>query len=446
MENQPKHTGLGFLLQLEKLARRAETISALHFIVVNETIKLIPFRQAVLWDAQKNKIAAVSGTPSPNADTPYVRWSLKVSRELSQNCDPTPRIVTNEDISENLIQDRMKIMPAYLLWVPLQNGQSIKMGGMLLARNEPWSESELTLISFLAETYAHAWDALSRKSRIKITAGFSDILRQRFIPILSVTFLMASFFIRVPLTALGNAEVAPLDPAIMRSPLDGVIDQVLIEPNSDVKEGQLLVRLEKQSLESRLLQAEKNRDVEQVKLLKASQSVFGDMGFSGQIDIIKAAVKEREAEIAYIRGLLERTEISAPFTGIAIFDEKTALVGKPVKTGEKILSVARKGQSKLVVWLSTKDAISLEPGARISMFLNVAPERPLQATLTGAAYIPSPRPEGYMAYRVEAAFDAEEEIPRVGLRGVAKIYGQEVTLAYYLFRRPLTSLRQWSGL
>ena len=34
---------------------------------------------------------------------------------------------------------------------------------------------------------------------------------------------------------------------------------------------------------------------------------------------------------------------------------------------------------------------------------------------------------------------------RIGLRGTAKIYGDRVLLGYYLFRRPLATLRGWTG-
>ena len=34
---------------------------------------------------------------------------------------------------------------------------------------------------------------------------------------------------------------------------------------------------------------------------------------------------------------------------------------------------------------------------------------------------------------------------RLGLHGTAKVYGEEVSLGYYLLRRPLSALRAWTG-
>jgi len=51
-----------------------------------------------------------------------------------------------------------------------------------------------------------------------------------------------------------------------------------------------------------------------------------------------------------------------------------------------------------------------------------------------------------LAYKVVASLTENlENKPRIGLRGTARIYGDEVTIFYYLFRTPINILRQWIG-
>ncbi|MCY1380047.1 hypothetical protein D9M69_678280 [compost metagenome] len=50
-----------------------------------------------------------------------------------------------------------------------------------------------------------------------------------------------------------------------------------------------------------------------------------------------------------------------------------------------------------------------------------------------------------MAYRVRGRL-ADEGRAHIGLRGVAKVYGEWQPIAYWLLRRPLGALRQWVGL
>ena len=54
----------------------------------------------------------------------------------------------------------------------------------------------------------------------------------------------------------------------------------------------------------------------------------------------------------------------------------------------------------------------------------------------------SPRRE-----RLRAGFVPGEDLSaaRIGLRGTAKIVASRVALGYYLLRRPLARLREWSG-
>jgi len=50
-----------------------------------------------------------------------------------------------------------------------------------------------------------------------------------------------------------------------------------------------------------------------------------------------------------------------------------------------------------------------------------------------------------MAYRVRGRLN-EEGRAHIGLRGVAKVYGEWQPIAYWLLRRPLGAVRQWVGL
>ncbi|MCF0253404.1 MAG: HlyD family secretion protein [Duodenibacillus sp.] len=133
---------------------------------------------------------------------------------------------------------------------------------------------------------------------------------------------------------------------------------------------------------------------------------------------------------------------------MAIFSDKASLIGRPVRAGERIMDVAPAHDTELLVWLSTEDAMPLPDKAPVKVFLNIDPDRALEAEITRASFVATPLPEGYMAYRLEARFTGESagRQPRVGLRGVAKVYGEKTTLGMLLFRRPVNTLRQTFGL
>jgi hypothetical protein len=108
--------------------------------------------------------------------------------------------------------------------------------------------------------------------------------------------------------------------------------------------------------------------------------------------------------------------------------------------------VADPTRAGLTIHMAAEDAITLEPGAEVRFFQNVAPLSALDARLTEIGYEAEQTVDAGLAFTLRAQFAAETELPRLGLRGTAKVYGEKVPLGYYLLRRPLGSLRRLVGL
>ena len=100
---------------------------------------------------------------------------------------------------------------------------------------------------------------------------------------------------------------------------------------------------------------------------------------------------------------------------------------------------------RVTIHVAPEDAVDLEPGAEVKVFLNINPLEPLNARITQASYEAVPQPDNTLAYVVQAELLEGHGFPRIGLRGTAKIYAEEVTLAYYLFRKPVAFIRQRIG-
>ena len=110
------------------------------------------------------------------------------------------------------------------------------------------------------------------------------------------------------------------------------------------------------------------------------------------------------------------------------------------------VTLADPGQVAVQIQLPVADAINLIPGAPIRIFLNIAPEKPIGGRLHQAAYEAQLTSDGILAFRLKALMDPHTPPPRIGLRGTAKIYGEKVSLFYFLFRRPMAFVRQFLGI
>jgi len=438
--------GLGTLVQLGKRARSAATMEELGFIAVNETHALVPYRQAALWRRDAKGVGgmiAVSGVPAIERDAPFGLWLARVLAALDRDDAGAPgRIVSAADLPEALRREWADWLPSRGLWLPLPGRDGAPLGALFLARDPPWQESEGRLLAELADIYGHAWAALRGRRRRSWRALWRRGYR---IKAVVAAVLFGLLWLPVTQSALAPAEVVPLDPAVVRAPLDGVIEQVVVQPNQDVKADQVLLTLDPTAVQNRLEVARKALEVAEAEYRQAAQQSLFDDKSRSQLAALQGRLEQRRAEVAYVGSLLDRLSVKADRTGIAVFEDRNDLTGRPVTIGERILTIADPDRAELEIRLSVPDAITLEPGAPIAFFLNVAPERSTSAVLRYASYEATPSPDDVLSYRLKASFGDGQPLPRIGLKGTAKIYGQRVSLFYFLMRRPLAAVRQVVG-
>jgi len=453
---KPAHTGdkeslvLATFLQLERQARHAESAERFGFIVVNETHHLLRYDQAVLWktlSADKLAIEAISGVSVVSTEAPYIEWLKNILKEqMSGEKAGQCHTVSSNDISESAQKDWNEWIGSDALWCPLLTTQGKLYGGLWLTRSSgEWHPSEQALLGRIADAYTHAWQALDRQStrspwlpRINLKSGRNRIAL--------IAALLAALMLPVRQSALAPAEIVPLDPVIVTSPLDGVISDIHVQPNSPVRKGDLLFSLDDTTLRNAHLVAIKSADVAQAEYLRAAQKAFSDETSKSELAMLRAQVEVKDAEVRYTSELLEKVEVHAGRDGIAILTAVNDWIGKPVVVGEKVITLADPGQTEIQIWLPVDEAINLEIGAEVKLFLNIDPTHPRSGTLRQTSYEPQVTPDGNLAFQLKAGFDQLDNQPRVGLTGTGKIYGKRVLLISYLLRRPFSALRRFTGL
>ncbi|SCZ35429.1 MULTISPECIES: efflux RND transporter periplasmic adaptor subunit [unclassified Pseudomonas] len=423
-------------LDLERQTRAARTPAQLSYSLVNDGQALFGFRHAALLIA--GKVQAVTGVSAVEPNAPFVAFvEQAVAQSFKQGVLNQARVIAAEGMSESIRADWRSLSAGQVFWLPLIDHQGQVFGGLWLARDLPWTPAEQVLLSQLGDTYSHAWLALQPRKpwRLRWT-------RKRQVALVAV--LLLGLLIPVRQSVLAPAEVVPLGGQVVAAPLDGVIAEFLVKPNQAVKNGDLLLRFESTSLKAQADVAERALGVAEAELKANSQRSFVDAESSSKIDLLAARVEQKRAERNYALELLKRSEVRAERDGIAVFADAERWLGKPVQTGERLMEIADPNQAELRIELAVGDAIALEPGAQVALFLDSDPLQRHLAWLERSAYEAQPTAAGQLAYRLDARFDATA--PRIGLRGTAKVFGDRAPLALYLLRRPLAGLRQSVGL
>ena len=256
--------------------------------------------------------------------------------------------------------------------------------------------------------------------------------------------MLAVLCIPVRLTVLAPGELVPANPATIRSPLEGVIARFDVKPNEAVKKGQPLFDFDEAELASRAQVAEQALATAEAEYRQALQLALTDGKSKAQLATLQGKIEERRAETDFLQGQAARARVTAPRDGIALFDDPSEWIGRPVVTGERIMRIAAPQDVEVEAWLAVGDAIPLVPGAPVKLYLAAGPLDAVDAHVRYVGYEAVQRPDGSFAYRVRATLD-ETSGQRVGLKGTAKLSGDRVPVAYWIIRRPLAAIRQALG-
>jgi multidrug resistance efflux pump len=441
-QRAPASDALSLVLGLVQRVRRAVSPDEVAFIMVNETIMLAPYRQAVLW-REGHGVTAVSGLAVIDRNVPFMLWTERLCRTISGDLD-RPRKLTSDDVPAALAEDWSEWLPNHCLALPLRTPAGESLGLLLFVRDDPWSEGETLFIAEAAETYALAWAYHLRPGVWQaLRSGCARIPARRW---LAAAAVLAVAMIPVHLSVLARADVVARDPVVVRAPLEGVVEHVLVTPNQAIEAGQLLFELDTSAIRGKLEVAQKALQTARAEYEQAAQQAFSDSKAKAQLGVLTARIDERRADTAFLSDQLARSRVVAPRAGVAVLDDPSEWFGKPVAVGEKVLSVADERDTEVEAWLSPADMIELPQNAPVTLFLNVDPIHPVHATLRYVGYETLMRPDGTLAHRVRASLPAFGQKPRLGLKGTARLDGDRVPLAYWLLRRPLAAARQFVGL
>ncbi|MEQ9997835.1 efflux RND transporter periplasmic adaptor subunit [Pectobacterium versatile] len=425
-------------LDLEQQARAANSTEELAYCIVNDSQPLFSFRHAAL--VINGKVRAVTSVTQPAPHAPFVAFVERACTQLSSVDEKTLaqcRVIQASQLDEQSRKDWLALSAPEALWSPLNDRQGNPFGGIWYAREQPWQSTDQILAEQLSGAFSHAWLALEpqtprwrRRARWKI--------------VVPALLLLACLFIPVRQSVLAPAEVIPHQGRVVAAPLDGVIQSFTVLPNQSVRQGDVLVRFDSTTLKAQADVAERALNVAEAEHRASSQRAFQDADSKARLDFLAAQVAQKRAERDYANALLNRAEIRADRDGIAVFADAERWSGKPVRTGERLMELADPALSALRIELDVGDAIQLGAKAPITLFLDSDPLTPHAALLERIAYESELTPAGNLAYRLDGRFS--DAPPRIGLRGTAKISGDYVPLAVYLFRRPLAVIRQTIGI
>lgn len=428
---------LGQLLTLEQEIRQARTMPEFTTIACNRSREIIDFTQsalAILGPSGSLRIIGFSDIAVVDRTAPLVSWLETELKHVEDN----GLIIEPSSESRETVAD---LVPEHILIVPLVSATKGLLGAFITTRTSGFSEDERSVLGHLGSVFGQALATHNNTpTLLKIRSMLSGRRKWGIAAIVLLAMLLP-----VRLSSVAPAEITAVDPFIVAPPMQGVIEKVLVKPNESVQSGQPLLKLVDVELKSNLTVAQRAFRIAQAELLRGRQLAFSNQDEKAQLAELAAQVELRRAEMNFAQDQLSRATVTAPNDGLIMLDDPRKWMGRPVATGEQIMKLANPQLVEVEVHVPVTDAITLSEGSRVDVFLDIDPTTRHQGIVTRVPYQSSVSAAGVLSYRVKAELSDDKPAPRIGLRGSARVRGPSTTLFYFLFRRPITVVRQILG-
>lgn len=407
------------------------------FHILNRSVEFVPYDRAALWrtTGRRPALMGVSGTAAADG---HSALAARMRETIVRIPDPDkPHILTTAGDAAN------RSGGGSALWLPLRV-RNQRFAGLWLERwTQPaWTERDATILAPLATGYGAAFRPFLPGR------GWRKELRSRggvIAAIVAVALAALLIFVRAPLRIVAVCEVAPNAPYLVSAPMDGVIEAVLVTPGQEVKEGDTLFVYSGEMIREEYNAAWQQTEMARSDLERARAQAFADRNARAQVRILESRLKQEEARLAAAEFRLNRLSTAAERSGVALVGEPSEWRGRPVITGERVMTLIDPSDSKVRIWLPQDDRIPFDREAPVTVLLNAESGKSRQASLTYVAAHTQPGPEGIYGFMAEAAWRESDAAPLIGLRGTAVVYGERVRLGYWLLRKPLAALRRFLG-
>ena len=431
---------LALLNQLSLSAYRSQSRQSLIFQILNDTVQLTNYDRAALFQISPSyKILGISGQAKVNKDSALVQKWKTLVKSLK---DPKNTQILSKDSFEgnhDIWTDLSSVKNApNIQWFPLLVNKEVILGLWLERwQNKNWTAGETDVLNFLVQAYAAAYEKHLPKVRVKrITKrqllGFSAVL------------LCLLFFIHVPLRVVAPCEVVPKNPFLVTAPLDGIISDITVKPGQFVTKDTLLFEYDRRIPDQEFKVAQKQVQITNSELHRATSLSFKDKQQLSQVGILKLKLQREKANLEIAQYKVEKLDVLAPDTGVIMLNDPEEWRGKPVVVGERILKISNPENTQLRIWLPEGDNVELDQSKDVKVVLNVSPEHSYFAKLNYVADYSEVNEDQLPSFVAEADWNNDYNL-KLGLKGTAILYGDDVTLFYWIVRRPWGSLRNFFG-
>lgn len=433
--------------RLNLKAYDADTMQALIFTILNDTIHAIRYDRAVLVDptTKTPRVLGVSGQSEANKDAHLTKQWQSIVKGLKDS--KSPQLINEEsfDGDTTVWNEYKEKTKASMIWLPILHDDKLVLGLILEVfgniRDEQKIKETLTFLSsYLTPAYGSAWSRHAPKYKLKHKG-----LGKKQIFVAAAALFLFLLIVRVPLRIVAPCEIVADNPVMITAPLEGIIAEVTVDPGQEVKQAETLVEYDKRVPMRNLNVAQKEVEILEAEIKRARTLGLTDAKSRTELGLLELKLKKEQINLELAKWQSSQLTIKAPESGVVMLDDPDAWRGKPVRVGERIMTINNPKDTKIRIWIPESDNVVLNQNEPIKIFLNIDPQVSHRATLIYVANESIINEAQLPSFLAEAQWVNQPEDIKLGLKGSAILYGEKVTLLYYVGRKPWATFRSFVG-
>ena len=229
-----------------------------------------------------------------------------------------------------------------------------------------------------------------------------------------------------------SGEVLPLLSSIVKSEISGRIMEIKVEEGDAVIRGQVLLELDRTSLETRLREAQRNLEAERLRLEKSERNnlrlkdLFEDdfVGENTELKLAELNLEIAQARLEDAAEDLSKSVISAPHNGVVtrmdVLEGQVISGATSVSNGTGLMTIAELDELYMEANINEVDVERLYLGQKAFLRFDAIPEFEVEGTINVIA--PSARKDGNVrVFPVEVFFEVTDKRVRPGISATVEV-------------------------
>ena len=414
-----------------------ETLDATVVHILNNTRSLIKYDRSTLIDMSNLRILGVCNQHSTSQSSEYAMNIKKVAKLFINN--KSIKYVTPEEIAKlNADSSTLKALKYFedqkdnILLIPLIKPHEDKQYLWVVEFFQPMDKNSIHVLSLLSKHYSEAlWyhDKPTNiiKNIIKNKKYFSPF---KVLGYLTILFIIVCFF-KISQNVSSTFELIPEEKLIEYAPYDGRIERVNFKDGDSVKTGDSILQYDIKGMMFDMNSARNKYNEITAELSWVKQKSFSEHTELGKIKILDLKKNNEQIAIDKLQWFLSKSDMLAKMDGVLVLNDIDELEGKMVSEGEPLFEIVTSKNLQAEVYINESDASVLTKNTKITLYLHSRPETPIRGKIISISPKPMLTKTNQFCYIVKVGINTQG---RVGMRGVARVSGNNVFIGYYLFK------------